>query len=411
MLKHAIIAKKYSFVELLLKEKINLNSQDIYSWTALMYASKSNHVKTFTQLLSAGCDPFIKDKSGKSVITHIKEEKENSVMINALVNHQFDDGRNILMEAVIKKDIQSISELLTVVDVNSTDKTGRTAFFYATAAGEEKIAQMLISAGADLSIQDKSHKTARQYAVEKNQETIVALIDWSLAVSTILKGVSDSDQLLSGGKTFLMIASKRNDISSSRLLLDSKVDIDETDEQGRTALFYAAAAGHKSAVELLLSEGADPAIKDKSGKNARMHAEKNNHHSVTSLIDSWLAKKNVQPGSPDDNKSISGGITPLMIASKESNISDIKKLLNAKVDVHAKDEKGRTALFYAAAAGHEEVANLLLGAGASPLIKDKSNKTPVDYADTNKKYVMMYRLWDAELDFQRTKPVSSILSP
>ena len=81
MLMHAIIAKKYSFVELLLKEKIKLNLQDIFGWTALMYASKRDNVKIFTQLLSAGCDPLIKDKSGKSVITHINEA-ENSVMMS-----------------------------------------------------------------------------------------------------------------------------------------------------------------------------------------------------------------------------------------------------------------------------------------------------------------------------------------
>ena len=284
--------------------------------------------------------------------------------------------------------------------------------FYATAAGEEEIARTLLLAGADPSIQDQSHKTARHYAQEKNQTVIIALIDWWLATSKILESATDTDRskLSSGEKTSLMIASKINDLSSIRLLLGSEVDIDKKDVEGRTALFYAAAGGHEAAVKLLL-EGADLSIKDRSGKTARTYAEEKNHHSITSLIDSWLAGKTVQSNSPDDSKSISGGKTLLMIASRENNIADIRKLLNAKVDVHAADKTGRTALFYAAAAGHKEIANLLLAAGANPLTKDNSDKIPSDYAEINKKYDMMFHMMEAELGAIMAKPVSSLPSP
>ena len=411
MLIHAIIGKRYSFVELLLKEKIKLNMQDIFGWTALMYVAVRDNVEIFTQLLSAGCDPLIKDKSGKSVITHIQEAK-NPAMMDALLSHQFPGGKNILMEAVIKKDMQSISELLTVIDVNSRDQKGRTALFYAAVAGQEEIVKTLLLAGADFAMQDKSSKTVRHYTEERNQHAITSLIDWWIAAKKILERAADDGEKFSGGKTPLMIASRSNDICIYLIsLVESKVDVNAEDAEDRTALFYAAAAGHVEAVKILLLAGADASMQDRSGKTAKEYAEDKNHQAVTLLIGSWLAGKTVEPSPHDDSKSIFGGKTPLMIASKNNDISGIKKLLESKVDVNATDEAGRTALFYAAAAGHEQAVNELLNAGADPLIADKSSKTARYYACINKKLDLMYQIMEAEIDAELPKPASPSSSP
>ncbi len=410
MLTHAIIGKKYSFVELLLKEKLDLNTQDIFGWTALMYASIQNNTGIFSQLLSAGCDPIINDKSGKTVITHI-QGSQNSAMMDVLLSHQFPGGKNILIEAVLKKDIQSISELLPIIDVNSKDQNGRIALFYAAAAGEEEIVKMLLLAGAELSIQDQSGKTVRHYTEERNQHTITSLIDWWMAAKKVLESTADNSEKFSKDKTPLMIASRNNDISSIHLLIESKVDINAEDAEDRTALFYAAAAGHVEAVEILLLGGADPSMQDKSYKTAREYAEDKSRQSVVSLIDTWLVNKTVTTNLPNDSKSLYKGKTPLMIASRNNDICRIKKLLESKVDVNAIDEEGRSALFYAAAAGHKEAVNELLNAGIDLLIEDKSSKTARHYACINNKLDLMFQIMEAEVDAEFSKPASPSPSP
>jgi ankyrin repeat protein len=61
-------------------------------------------------------------------------------------------------------------------------------------------------------------------------------------------------------------------------------------------------------------------------------------------------------------------------------LRNLKVLLQNGADVNAKNNRGRSALHYAARTGLESVNKLLLEAGANPNAKDNDGKGPVDMA-------------------------------
>jgi TonB family protein len=71
------------------------------------------------------------------------------------------------------------------------------------------------------------------------------------------------------------------------------------------------------------------------------------------------------------------GVTPLMKAAAEANLSAIKEILMSGGDVDATDSSGWTALMYAAASGHSGPVELLLAAKANPNHKSLNGDTPL----------------------------------
>lgn len=68
------------------------------------------------------------------------------------------------------------------------------------------------------------------------------------------------------------------------------------------------------------------------------------------------------------------GFTPLIVASAQGNLGNVKALLAAGADVNALSTRGISALIAASGQGHLEIVKTLLEAGA-----DKNQKTAFDY--------------------------------
>ena len=88
------------------------------------------------------------------------------------------------------------------------------------------------------------------------------------------------------------------------------------------------------------------------------------------------------------------GWTPFMKAAEEGNVDVMRLLLDKKADIEACNNKGRTALSFAAAPSmngsdrrETPVAALrfLLESGASPKVKDRRGQTAKDYASRAKR--------------------------
>lgn len=72
-----------------------------------------------------------------------------------------------------------------------------------------------------------------------------------------------------------------------------------------------------------------------------------------------------------------GGITALMV-SKNAEIARL--LIDAGLDIEARDTVGRTALMYACAFGHSDVVALLIAKGADTDARDVNGHTALFYA-------------------------------
>lgn len=94
----------------------------------------------------------------------------------------------------------------------------------------------------------------------------------------------------------------------------------------------------------------------------------------------WVAKLIARGG--DVNKT---GWTPLHYAATRGNLAAMSLLLDNYAYIDASSPNGSTPLMMAAFYGTPEAVNLLLQAGADPLIKNAKGMTAIDFAQQNKR--------------------------
>lgn len=81
MLSAAInVSKNIYIVELLLKNKADVNAKDVFNTTALMYAASSGNKEMVELLLSYNADVNASDGQGNTVLSAAKESKNKSVI-------------------------------------------------------------------------------------------------------------------------------------------------------------------------------------------------------------------------------------------------------------------------------------------------------------------------------------------
>jgi len=76
-----------------------------------------------------------------------------------------------------------------------------------------------------------------------------------------------------------------------------------------------------------------------------------------------------------DNK----GRTAIFLAAAEDNVSAIEKLHELGADLSARDHRGCTSVFIAANRGHVTVVEKLIELGADPLCLNDKGETPLSY--------------------------------
>lgn len=176
-----------------------------------------------------------------------------------------------------------------------------------------------------------------------------------------------------------------DDVSDLLALLDNGADVNETDEYGRTALFYAVQNGFRNCFDLLLERNANVHVADMWGCTA--------YHCARYVKDSYFAEKLLELGASErcryvaQRELLAKGIEPCqyesrLIADAAADKTDLLPLLlEAGVDINARDAQGRTALIRAVMMDSTHARDMLLSAGADVNRKNVSDgSTPLLYA-------------------------------
>lgn len=167
--------------------------------------------------------------------------------------------------------------------------------------------------------------------------------------------------------------------------LQAPVNVEARSSDGFTLLSWAAYCGSPLAVQELLARGGDPNFQPRKGMNAALWttfilARTSDADRAASLLE--VLRLLVAAGT-DVERANCRGWRPLAAAIGANGMEAIPLLLGGGAKVNGVDkEKGRSALHGAAAKreGGQELAALLLDAGADLFLKDLGGKTPLDLA-------------------------------
>lgn len=179
---------------------------------------------------------------------------------------------------------------------------------------------------------------------------------------------------------------KMNDFQT---VLGTVTDLNFVDETGKTPLIYAIERGNTVQIWAMLKRGANPALLDQYGYTALHHA--------AVLPDSEALRIMLEAGvSPD----LPGGDriqnkTALMEAARVGEAGNVELLLKRGADLTLCDDRGRTALMFAAMAPKysERVVKMLLQRKAESCQADKNGLIPLFLAiDANNQDAAMHLL-------------------
>lgn len=156
------------------------------------------------------------------------------------------------------------------------------------------------------------------------------------------------------GRSGLLLAVRRGDVEVARVLLDNGANPNDIDSGGVTALHYAGSAGNGPIIDLLLETRADAEQRDDQGETALMWARSS--RAVGLLL---------AGGADAGSKSSTTGKTALMLASDRGDLASIELLAKAPdMYLDEVDAEGRSAHWFAVAAGNPEAGELLAKLGA-----------------------------------------------
>lgn len=266
-----------------------------------------------------------------------------------------------ILDAARRGDVEMVKSLLAQkAEVNAAQADGTTALAWAVYRDNLPMTRMLVEAGADVN-------AANEYGVAPLH---IACTNQDAAIATILlEAGADPDKARWSGETPLMTCASSGAAEAIKGMIAAGADVDaKISAHEQTALMWAAAEDHPDAVKALIEGGADVNAKTKLIPAPEPFIVK-----VPSSFGQNFPK-------PVRFRKASGGFTPLHFAAQKGSLESVRLLLDAgaKIDYATKEEG--SALVVATAAGHEEVAMLLLERGANPNIHDGWGVAPLHYA-------------------------------
>ena len=185
-----------------------------------------------------------------------------------------------LLEAVTAGNNEAVEFLLQLetVNIDHTNEGGKTALMLACERGHEDIVHSLLSAIANVNIQDINGWTALMMASMHNHISIIHML---------LEANANPHFKKSNGSNAVMIASYFGNYEVVELLISIGVDYKYQRVDGANAFMMACQNGHTKIVELLLKEKVDPYVQKKNGVTALMLASFKGHYEVVKLLLEW----------------------------------------------------------------------------------------------------------------------------
>ncbi len=372
----------------------HINHRDIHGKTALTYANEQGHIEIQEMLISRGAEIDItsfKDIPGvKTLLMHICEQgiisKVQEILAKGVdINATDKNGKTALILTLEKGHIDIAKVLLEQegINTNAVMQDNWTALHAAVKIANVEMVQYFIERGADINsaMTDSFWKMLMGAVEANNLEIVQLLVDNNVDIyaktadnKTALMIVTENDALKTEEKQKIQnILIKKANLTKDFFSNINAVDIINTTDvnvgvDGRNNIDEALRLQVNiiSIQQLISSNKIGVDVKDENGNTALIFAVKQRNK----VLLQFLLKYN-----PDVNVKDKDGNTALLIAFNQENEEIAQVLLQCNPDVNVKDKDGNTALLIAAKKGNEAMVQFLLKYNPDVNVKDKDGNT------------------------------------
>ncbi|KAF5018694.1 hypothetical protein F66182_9308 [Fusarium sp. NRRL 66182] len=374
----------------------DINLVDYNGQTPLHVAIQHGRWSAATKLVQSGADMEVRLPDGKTAL-HLAIVMRNQEFTQVLISRGANVDRKLREHTPLTLAISSRCTPITaaLLDIganpNLPSRNGNTPLLAAAATGHDETVRYLVAHGADPSAaQGQSGYTPMHMAAHKDKPHVIRLLAESGAPIDVL------DQM---GETPLLVAAKLGNSKSVLHLLKLGADIERVGSEGMSVLSHAVKIGDINLVTALLELGAGlemaPIINPRGSREYFVPEPQTTpiHVAAQHARDEILLQL-VSYGAPIES-TIFPGRTPLQVAAAHGHVSTVRLLLRLgantqalttygdtvlfeasanqttlrlllqqRINVNHQNDRGATALHYAALRGHIGGVRMLLEKGA-----------------------------------------------
>jgi len=255
----ALMEKRSSHVELLLKHDPDLFSADIHGKTPLVYAIESGMMPYVTFLMEHGA-PKSPEEMAAAMFAALRKPEIMALLLKkgGNVNQKYARGRTLLHSAAENDWRDAMTFLLDHgANINDRDENGMTPLHLAVAARRSKAAELLL--GRKAAVDPFSNDGTPLHLAVLNAPDLIPLL-------LLYKANPLMPDL--NGMTALLLAVKTGNSDAVPLLLKSGTPVRQISRDGRSVLHIAAQENRAELAELLIRAGADIEARDAAGKTS-----------------------------------------------------------------------------------------------------------------------------------------------
>ena len=344
-------------VQSLLRQKADVNAQQIDGTSALHWAVDANDAELVDVLLRAGAKPDAKNKAGATPLL-LSTQNGNGAIVERLLTGGADPnapvtntGDTPLMMAARTGKADAVRVLLDHGAKVNTQETwgGTTALMWAVSERHPDVVKMLIDHGADVN--------ARSYFVPSASGR-------GFEGTTPVPPKPDQaiEEFASGMLTPLMFAARENALDSAKLLVAAHADLNARGGDGKDALSLALFDGSYDVADFLIDSHANVNQKD---------AQR-----FTPLF--WAVDRRNMETAPNFPWMVTRDPLPIIKKLLDAG-ADPNALINSTPRARMREGSPRivyaTAIMRAAFSGDIELVKLLLAHGADPHIISSDRET------------------------------------
>jgi len=239
-----------------------------------------------------------------------------------------------IADAAMNRNKDAVRSLLQKkVDVNSTQVDGTTALHWAVRADDLETADLLIRAGANVSVANRDGVTPMQLAAVNGTAPMIEKL--------IKAGANPNASLSKFADTALMLAARTGKVDPVKVLLDNGAQVNAIETWGgTTALMWAVSERHLDTVKMLIAHGADANVQ-RDGKPVLIEAVRGGEEMLILLLEH---EADINAVTVDPNGRGGPGETALMKAVSLHDKELVRYLIAAGADVSIRNTAGDSAL-------------------------------------------------------------------